>query len=164
MRRLAFLPGPGRPAAARVALAVLLGVLGQSWAGGAHAGPVRDARQCLAQAMYWEARGEGRRGMVAVGWTILNRVKSPRFPATPCGVVHQGGERPPCQFSFWCDGKSDKPRDPTSWRSALDIAAQLLRRPPRDPTHGALYFHSAGVRTPPNHVRTARIGRQVFYR
>lgn len=42
---------------------------------------------CLALALYWEARGDGRRGMTAVGWTVLNRVDSPKFPATPCAVV-----------------------------------------------------------------------------
>jgi spore germination cell wall hydrolase CwlJ-like protein len=103
--------------------------------------------------------------MIAVGWTVLNRVKSPRFPSTPCGVVHQGGERPPCQFAYWCDGKSDRPRDRQSWEAALGIAAKLLsRRPPRDPTHGALFFHNRSVRTPRHHDRTARIGAHVFYR
>ncbi|HEX5420243.1 MAG TPA: cell wall hydrolase [Gammaproteobacteria bacterium] len=114
--------------------------------------------------MYWEARGEGRRGMIAVGWTVLNRVKNPLFPSTPCAVIHQGGERPPCQFSYWCDGKSDRPRDLPSWRSALKIAAKLLSHPPPDPTGGALYFHNRSVRTPRHHVRTARIGAHVFYR
>ena len=102
--------------------------------------------------------------MLAVGWTVLNRVSSARFPATPCGVVHQGGERPPCQFSYWCDGKSDRPRDSRSWRSALMIAAQLMQDPPPDPTGGALYFHNRSVRTPGRRVRTARIGAHVFYR
>lgn len=69
------------------------------------------AQQCLALAMYWEARGEGRRGMVAVGSVVLNRVADNRFPNTLCAFVHQGGEIPPCQFSWWCDCKSDKHAD-----------------------------------------------------
>ncbi len=164
MARQAFPQGAGRSTARRAAFAALLAVYAQGFACGAEAASASVERQCLAQAMYWEARGEGRRGMIAVGWTVLNRMRSPRFPATPCGVVHEGGERPPCQFSYWCDGKSDRPRDLRSWQEALGIAAKLLRHPPRDPTHGALYFHGPGVRTPRHRVRTAHIGRQVFYR
>lgn len=118
----------------------------------------------MALTLYWEARGEGRRGMIAVGWTVLNRVRSRRFPATVCAVVHEGGERPPCQYSWWCDGRSDRPRDRQSWQEALGLATQLLRRPPRDPTRGALFFRGAGARGRWKHVRTVRIGRHVFYR
>ncbi len=125
---------------------------------------MRAEQRCLAQAMYWEARGEGLRGMIAVGWTVLNRVSSAHFPPTPCAVVHQGGEQPPCQFAFWCDGKSDRPKDADSWRAALGVAAKLLHDPPRDPTRGALYFHNTSVRTPRRGIRTARIGRHTFYR
>lgn len=130
----------------------------------AAAGTVEDEQRCLALAIYWEARGEGRRGMTAVGWTIMNRVKSTDFPDTPCGVVYQGGETPPCQFSWWCDGKSDRPRNLKSWRSATIVAAHLLGNPPADPTGGALYFHSLGIRRPWKKSPTATIGRHVFYR
>jgi spore germination cell wall hydrolase CwlJ-like protein len=163
MVRIAFRLGV-RWTAAQVLAVVVLGSFAQSFAAGAQAATMREEQRCLAEAMYWEARGEGRRGMIAVGWTVLNRVRSPRFPSTPCRVVHQGGERPPCQFYYWCDGRSDTPRDSPSWRSALSIAAQLLRDPPPDPTDGALYFHNRTVRTPHNRVRTARIGAHVFYR
>ena len=90
---------------------------------------LHDEHQCLALAMYWEARGEGRHGMIAVGWTILNRTRSDHFPTTPCAVVYQGNERSPCQFSWWCDGKSDRPRDRISWTKARIIAAGLLFDP-----------------------------------
>jgi N-acetylmuramoyl-L-alanine amidase len=146
------------------ALVLLLGAFAQSFSASAEAGSTSDEQRCLAQAMYWEARGEGRQGMIAVGWTVLNRIESSRFPATPCRVVHQGGERAPCEFSYWCDGKSDRPREPRSWRAALIIAAELLYDPPPDPTGGALFFHNRSVRTPHGHVRTARIGSHVFYR
>lgn len=152
-----------RPATATV-FALLLGTVAQTVSDTAQAASMRHEQLCIAQAMYWEARGEGRRGMIAVGWTVLNRVRSARFPATPCRVVHQGGQRPPCQFSYWCDGRSDRPRDLRSWRLALIIAAQLLYDPPPDPTRGALYFHNRSVRTPYHRVRTVRIGRHVFYR
>jgi len=130
----------------------------------ANAASLSDEQQCLALNMYWEARGEGRQGMIAVGWTVLNRVRSRHFAATPCEIIRQGGEQPPCQFSWWCDGKSDLPRDQNSWRSAQIIAAELLVNPPPDPTHGALFFHSTSIRPPWQRVRTVRIGRHVFYR
>ena len=120
----------------------------------------------MALAMYWEARGEGRRGMEAVGWTILNRVASPEFPSTPCAVVFEGGERPGCQFSWYCDGKSDRPRELGSWRHAMLVAGDLMTRPGADPTGGALFFHAASIRTPWRRprLRTAQIGGHVFYR
>ena len=126
----------------------------------------RRQQECLALAMDWEARGEGRRGMEAVGWTVLNRVESPQFPSTPCAVVYQGGERPGCQFSWYCDGKSDRPRDQDSWRLALRTAGDLLAGPGSDPTGGALYFHAAGAGTSWHRTlrRTARVGGHVFYR
>ena len=121
---------------------------------------------CLAMNLYWEARGEGRRGMLAVGWVVLNRVRSPEFPASICGVVHQGGEQPPCQFSWWCDGRSDRPRERESWQAAVAVAAELLNDPPPDVTNNALFYHAASIRTPWTRprTRTAHIGDHIFYR
>ncbi|MGH6921343.1 MAG: cell wall hydrolase, partial [Geminicoccaceae bacterium] len=62
----------------------------------------QSAEHCLALAMYWEAQSEGPDGMLAVAAVVLNRVAHPEFPDTVCGVVRQGGESPPCQFSWWC--------------------------------------------------------------
>jgi spore germination cell wall hydrolase CwlJ-like protein len=123
-------------------------------------------QECLALAMYWEARGESDEGMTAVGWTIMNRVASPAFPATPCAVVYDGGETLPCQFSWYCDGRSDRPREWSSWQRAMRIAERLVTRPPHDPTGGALYFHSTTVESQwhRRRVRTARIGGHLFYR
>jgi N-acetylmuramoyl-L-alanine amidase len=122
--------------------------------------------QCLSLALYWEARGESRPGMVAVGWTILNRTQSSDFPGTPCGVVYEGGERKGCQFSWWCDGKSDRPRDHDSWIRARVIAAELLMNPPPDPTGRALFYHSTSIRVPwkRQRHRTTQIGHHIFYR
>jgi len=136
------------------------------YSAGASARTVAEEHGCLALSIYWEARGEQRAGMYAVGWVVLNRVASREFPATLCDVVRQGGERPPCQFSWWCDGKSDRPRDRASWTTAQLIAATLLSKPPPDPTQGALFFHSVDVRAPwrKTRTKTAEIGRHVFYR
>ena len=123
-------------------------------------------QECLALSMYFEARSEGRRGMLAVGWTVMNRIRSDAFPGTPCRVVRQGGEQPPCQFSWWCDGRSDRPRNRESWDQALEIAARLMTDPPADPTRGALFFHRADVSPAWRHsrTRTVRIGSHIFYR
>ncbi|MFM8375734.1 MAG: cell wall hydrolase, partial [Phenylobacterium sp.] len=76
--------------------------------------PVRDGERpavagrdldCLTQAVYYEARGEGRAGMQAVAQVVLNRARHPAFPKTICGVVFQGASRQTgCQFSFTCNG------------------------------------------------------------
>ncbi len=118
----------------------------------------------MALAMYWEARGEGARGMAAVGHVVLNRVRSNAFPDSPCDVVFQGGETPPCQFSWWCDGKSDRPDQLAQWHAALATADAVLDRRIDDPTDGALFFHAAGVKRPWKRTQTARIGGHIFYR
>ena len=125
-----------------------------------------DEHHCLALALYWEARGEPERGKIAVGWTILNRERSHDFPSSVCGVVFEGGETPPCQFSWWCDGKSDRPKDNKSWIRSKVLAARLLTDPPPDPTRGALFFHSTSISVPwtRSRTRTARIGNHIFYR
>ena len=114
--------------------------------------------------MYWEARGEGDRGMIAVGSVVANRVASPQFPSTVCGVVYQGGETPPCQFSWWCDGKSDRPSDATQWARAQTLARDVIAGNASDPTGGALFFHSTRISNPWNRPQAATIGGHVFYR
>ncbi len=121
-------------------------------------------QRCLAQAMYWEARGEGRDGMVAVSSVVLNRVEDERFPDTVCDVIYDGGETPPCQFSWWCDGKSDRPSNHIAWNQAVNLAHEILAIPPDDPTGGALFYHATSIKTPWRRQRTAQIGRHIFYR
>jgi N-acetylmuramoyl-L-alanine amidase len=125
-----------------------------------------DATRCLALALYWEAKTEGPEGMRAVAAVVLNRVADPGFPDSVCGVVEQGGEQPPCQFSWWCDGQSDRPTEVRAWDLARGLAATILEHPPRDPTRGALFFHNTGISTPwlRRRERTVRIGRHIFYR
>lgn len=123
-----------------------------------------QVQRCVALAMYWEARGEGHQGMLAVGSVVLNRAEDDRFPNAVCDVVYQGGETPPCQFSWWCDGKSDRPTHQALWAESLSLANELLTMRPQDPTNGALFFHNTSIRTPWHRERTARIGNHVFYR
>jgi N-acetylmuramoyl-L-alanine amidase len=126
----------------------------------------RRDQQCLALAMYWEARGEGDSGMLAVGFVVKNRASHPDFPNRVCQVIRQGGERPPCQFSWWCDGRSDRPTDLGLWRDALRLADDVLARRERDLTRGALFFHHVRLKNAWHRRRpkTARIGNHMFYR
>ena len=124
----------------------------------------QSAQNCLALAMYWEAKSEGPDGMLAVAAVVLNRVAHPEFPDTVCGVVKQGGESPPCQFSWWCDGRSDQPTEARAWATATRFAERALRSPPSDLTHGALFFHNVSIEAPWARERTVQIGQHVFYR
>ena len=87
------------------------------------------ARQekCLAEAVYFEARGEAVRGQIAVAQVVMNRVFSGFYPTTPCGVVYQNkNRRLACQFTFACDGIPDVVREPDMWVRARKIAAATL--------------------------------------
>ncbi len=80
-------------------------------------------QKCLANAIYFEARGESLRGQAAVAQVVLNRVRNPTYPATICGVVYQNQHlRNRCQFSFACDGKKDVIANRKSYDVAKDIA------------------------------------------
>lgn len=150
--------------------ALVLGIIvaGQApGAGVAAAQPADEPTACLALAVYWEAGGEGREGMSAVAWVVLNRRAHRDFPSTVCDVVHQGDSEPGCQFRFWCDGESDEPRDADLWALALDVATEALEGRSADPTGGALFFHAAALGTAPWRVpreRTVQIGRHIYYR
>lgn len=127
---------------------------------------VETPEDCLALAMYWEAKGEGVVGMAAVGNVIVNRTRSSQFPDEVCAVVTQGGEAGPCQFSFWCDGRSDRPVELTPWRNARKLAQVLLNQRLIDPSEGALYFHAGSV-SPywmTSFTPTVRIRNHFFYR
>jgi hypothetical protein len=122
---------------------------------------------CLTEAIYHEARGETIEGQFAVAEVILNRVDSPRYPSSVCGVVRQGSERRnACQFSYACDGKSDHMSDAGARLIAGKIARLMLDDTPRILTGGATHFHTLRVR--PNwasvYPQTAQIGMHVFYR
>jgi spore germination cell wall hydrolase CwlJ-like protein len=92
------------------------------------AGPVRvKAEKCLANAVYFEARGEAVRGQIAVAQVILNRVFSPFYPNDVCGVVYQNASRHlACQFTFACDGIPDVIAEPDAYARAKRIAADML--------------------------------------
>jgi spore germination cell wall hydrolase CwlJ-like protein len=123
--------------------------------------------QCLAEAVYFEARGETLRGQFAVAEVILNRVESARYPDSVCGVVRQGAERRgACQFSYVCDGRPEVITDQASWDRAGKIARLMLDSADRPLTEGATHFHTTAVRPVWSRIyeRTARIGAHLFYR
>lgn len=121
--------------------------------------------ECLTRALYFEARGEPVRGQFAVAEVILNRVDSPDYPDSVCAVVEQGS-RGRCQFSFVCDGRSDRFRERAAYLQAGKIARLMLDGAPRLLTGGATHFHSRAVRPgwAGRMPRTAEIGRHLFYR
>ncbi|MCJ8140247.1 cell wall hydrolase [Falsirhodobacter halotolerans] len=122
--------------------------------------------ECMAEALYFEARGEPIRGQFAVAEVIINRVESPRYPDTVCDVTTQGAERSGCQFSFACDGKPEAMREREAADRAKRIAAIMLDNGPRILTMGATHFHTNAVE--PSWARdlphTVTIGDHLFYR
>lgn len=128
-------------------------------------------RNCLSTAIYHEARGESTDGQWAVANVIINRAMSKRFPGSMCGVVFQNADqgRFHCQFTFACDGHSDRPTEYGAWLKASKIAAaayseyQQGKRPGVVPG-SALYYHTASVSPGwSNMKRVAQIGAHVFY-
>lgn len=135
--------------------------------GAAKAG-VSDEIECLALNIYFEARSEPDAGRMAVGHVVMNRVSDDRYPAGVCAVVRQGGERVRnrCQFSWWCDGRSDRPRDRHAWQQSKAIATQIYWGFSKDITEGALWYHAVYVRPAWRKILVPgrTIGRHIFYR
>jgi spore germination cell wall hydrolase CwlJ-like protein len=85
------------------------------------------SEKCLAEAVYFEARGEAVRGQIAVAQVVLNRAFSGFYPTTVCGVVYQNKHRHmACQFTFACDNNPDVVREPDMWDRAKKIAKAML--------------------------------------
>jgi spore germination cell wall hydrolase CwlJ-like protein len=123
--------------------------------------------RCLSEALYFEARGESIRGMMAVAEVILNRVDRAEYPDTVCGVVHQGtGNRYQCQFTYTCDGLSDQIGDPAAWDEVGRVARMMLDGAPRTLTAGATHYHTTAVSPSwaARFARTTQIGTHLFYR
>ena len=135
------------------------------WLAGLPAATGDDQWQCLAQALYFEARGESVKGQFAVAEVVLNRVDSGLYPRSICGVVQQGS-RYSCQFSYVCDGYSDKIREQGAWAQVAKVARLMIDGAPRALTDGATHFRTGAVM--PSWARrfpqTAKIGAHYFYR
>jgi len=129
---------------------------------------------CLAQNIYYETRGSNYADQLAVSYVVLNRVKSNKYPNTICGVVKQskmGKNGLPiknkCQFSWYCDGKSDYPTDRAAWAKAKKSAMYVLTEGrSNDITQGATHYHAWYVK--PYWADSLQflgtIGQHIYYR
>ncbi len=119
---------------------------------------------CLAMTVYYEARAEPVMGQYAVAEVVMNRKRDPRFPDTVCGVVKHRYPGQVCQFSFWCDGKPENPKEGLAWRQAQAVATAILD----DETvfvGDSLYFHAEGSKAGFFNTLEAwvMIGNHIFY-
>ncbi|MPZ56846.1 MAG: cell wall hydrolase [Rhizobiales bacterium] len=127
-----------------------------------------NAEKCLAEAVYFESRGEAARGQIAVAQVVMNRVFSEFYPDNVCRVVYQNAHRRlACQFTFACDGIRDVVNDPPAWQRAKRIARDTLDgKLWLDDVGKATHYHAYWVR--PWWIRTMRklhkIGVHTFYR
>lgn len=136
---------------------------------------------CLADNMYWEARNQSTKGMLAVGHVTMNRVFDDRFPYTVCEVVEQGPTRPSwkdpevyypirhrCQFSWYCDGKSDiiPTQDEDLYNVIMALAFKVYFDDDNDFTEGATHYHADYVSPSwaSTKTKTVTIGDHIFYR
>ncbi|HTO27442.1 MAG TPA: cell wall hydrolase, partial [Devosia sp.] len=115
-----------------------------------HANAERD---CLAQAIYHEARGESEVGQLAVANVIVNRARSGKFPSTLCGVIYQNADKGyhRCQFTFACDGRDDAPGERRAWARSASLAQAVYAEFATGDAVGAvpgsaLYYHTTNVR------------------
>ena len=130
---------------------------------------------CLALNTYHEAKNQSLVGQVATAQVVMNRVADSRYPNTVCEVVKQGPKykgsdvpvRHKCQFSWFCDGKDDTPKNEKAWRKAQDVAFLVIYDKIKlDVTEGATHYHATYVRPSwaKTKKRTTRIEKHIFYR
>lgn len=134
---------------------------------------------CLRDNIFWEARNQSTLGKVAVAWVTINRLESERYPDTICGVVKQGLKNADgsmvlhkCQFSWYCDGKSDNIPDNViaqrAWIDSMIVAEVVLldwAREKRSPVSYATMYHANYV-TPywaSSYNKVTRIDDHIFY-
>ena len=139
---------------------------------------------CLAKNIYFEAGVESTAGKLAVANVTLNRTLGDNYPNTICEVVHEGIHRynakieeyvpvrDRCQFSWYCDGLLDEPREGRTWESAQELAKRVLvnhyDRALIDITDGATHYHANWMETYPSWSKRkkimASIDRHIFYK
>lgn len=111
---------------------------------------------CLAQNIYFEAGNQPLAGKIAVSQVVLNRLEHNSYPGTVCGVIYDAKyvenwrgnmvpRRNQCQFSWFCDGKSDEPLDTKTWMESLTVARDVMDGFYGDITEGATHYHSVYV-------------------
>lgn len=134
-----------------------------------------EQMQCIATNIYHEARSESLLSQRAVAYVTLNRVQSDRYPETPCEVVYQArldSEGNPirnqCQFSWFCDGRSDDILNEEAYAIAVRMATEVMETYGRvfDPTEGATMYHATYVNPywADDYDRTVQIDDHIFYK
>lgn len=133
--------------------------------------PAEADIHCLALNIYFETRNQPVRGKIGVGHVVLNRVADKHYPNDICAVVKQGVKRKnhivrnKCQFSWYCDGKDDKPKNTVAWSMAQVIAKAILKKEFDDPTNGSLMYHADYVKPywRYDYKREVKLGTHIFY-
>ncbi|MDE2110695.1 MAG: cell wall hydrolase [Alphaproteobacteria bacterium] len=124
--------------------------------------------RCLAEVMYYEARGEGEKGEKAVAEVVFHRMRTGNYGQSICAVVYEGADKAGCQFSFACNGDLREPKAPQAWLGAQVLAARILTGEERlgDITEGATSYHATSVQPDwaNDLVRTVQIGNHIFYK
>jgi spore germination cell wall hydrolase CwlJ-like protein len=124
--------------------------------------------RCMATAIYFEARDEPIKGQISVGQVIMNRIRSPFYPKTVCGVVYQGERnRHGCQFSFTCTGKTNSVREKPEWATAVKLAKQIIAGEVWiDEVGYATHYHATYVHPQWRFEldKVAQIGGHIFYK
>ena len=138
----------------------------------ASTGEGQSESDCLAQAIYHEARGESEAGQYAVANVIVNRALSGKFPSTLCGVIYQNASKGyhRCQFTFACDGRTDAPREQRAWARSQNIAKEVYAefasgRQMESLPRSVLYYHtrSSNPSWSNTFTQVASIGSHLFY-
>jgi spore germination cell wall hydrolase CwlJ-like protein len=130
--------------------------------------PLAKAEKCLADAIYFESRGEVKKGQIAVAQVVVNRAFSGFYPNDICGVVYQNANRYlACQFTFACEGKKLIVEEPDMWKQAKEISHDMLAgKLWLDEIGKATHYHAYWVH--PAWIREMRkidrIGVHTFYR
>ena len=132
-------------------------------------GALHQARalDCMAAAIYYEARYESLDGQRAVAQVVINRVRHPAYPSSVCGVVFQGSNRTTgCQFTFTCDGAMGRMPDPEGWTRARQVAEAALSGYVMKGVGHATHYHANYVAPywSPSLVKVATVGAHIFYR
>lgn len=122
---------------------------------------------CIAQAVYFEGRSEPLVGQVAIAEVILNRIVDARYPDTACDVVFQNQHlKNKCQFSFACDGQSDRPKNATAWEKSLKVVALVMKGERSGVAKRATHYHASYVspRWSAHLSKLGQVGTHIFYR
>ena len=149
---------------------------------------IHEELYCLAINSYHEARGEAFDDKLATAQVVMNRATSPKFPDDVCEVITDGPIRESwktrqhsdldpldrvfyptrykCQFSWYCDGKPDRPHDLDAYRWAEIIVRHVWDQQDNDITGGATHYHSIDVKPEWAKDKTflGRVGDHLFYR